>query len=194
MKPNVSNRLDWPTYSVGFAESFGFFPRLANLERREISRSTALRIRSARFSLASKTTSMRLSMPSGRRTSIGFTFIGGRPMRGSVADTGYVIKSSQKAISLIDTIPDIAYGFNYETEANMAIDDFHEDKLVKAAHLAGIQQAKAAWGRALVRINIVTEANTAIVVFHEFMLVLAAHLAVIHQAKAAWVRALFRII
>src|SRR3569832_662234 len=139
MKPNVSNRLDWPTYSVGFAESSGFFPRLANLERREISRSTALRIRSARFSLASRTASMRLSMPSGRRTSIGFTFIGGRPMRGSVADTGYVIKSSQKAISLIDTIPDIAYGFNIETEANKTNNKNHKNKQDKTTHKAGIQ-------------------------------------------------------
>lgn len=40
----------------------------------------------------------------------------------------------------------------------MAIDVFHEDMLVKAAHLAGIQQAKAAWGRALVRTDIDADA------------------------------------
>lgn len=102
---------------------------MANLERREISNSTALRIRSARFSLASRTSSMRLSIPSGRRTSIGFTFIGGRPMRGSVADTGYAIKSSQKAISLIDTIPDIAYGCNISNG---------RDKMATIEHRDGI--------------------------------------------------------
>ena len=36
----------------------------------------------------------------------------------------------------------------------MAIDIFHEDMLVKAAHLASIRQAKANWGRALVRTDI----------------------------------------
>lgn len=41
----------------------------------------------------------------------------------------------------------------------MAIDVFHEDMLVKAAHLAGIRQAKAAWGRALVRTDIDADAT-----------------------------------
>jgi hypothetical protein len=53
-------------------------------------------------------------MPSGKRTSIGFTFIGGRPIRGALPDIGISVKAPPKAISLIDCITDIAYDFNQQ--------------------------------------------------------------------------------
>lgn len=92
------------------AQPFGFGRR----SRRLISRSMASRINSARRFFPA-ISSMRSAVPSGTRTRIGFTFIGGRPMRPVVADIGKFVNSFSKAISLIDVVSDIAYKGNIET-------------------------------------------------------------------------------
>lgn len=88
---------------------------LGRRERREISRSTASRMNSARL-FGPASSSMRDACASVRRTSVGFVadlaLSGGRPMRAVVADIGMSVNSTSKAISLIDLVSDIAYKGN----------------------------------------------------------------------------------
>lgn len=88
---------------------------LGRRERREISRSTASRMNSARL-FGPASSSMRCACASVRRTSVGFVadlaFSGGRPMRAVVADIGMSVNRSSKAISLIDLVSDIGYKGN----------------------------------------------------------------------------------
>lgn len=58
------------------------------------------------------TASIRSAMPVGRRTTIGSTFKGGRPILAAVPDIGNSINRPLKAISLIDCITDIGYQGN----------------------------------------------------------------------------------
>lgn len=76
--------------------------------RRFSSRSTASRIKAAIWFFPTSA-SMRSTASTGRRTTVGFTFIEGRPMRAGLPDIGKSINLAPKAISLIDSITDIGY-------------------------------------------------------------------------------------
>lgn len=107
---------------------------LASASRNINSFSIASRINSARRFLPA-IASMRSGKSSGSRTSIGFTFIGGRPMRAGIFDTGKLVNFFSICTIkryLLLTVTDIGYKFKVQTRE---IDMTTQQNLNKASEL-----------------------------------------------------------
>lgn len=97
-------------------ESGTFVSRLASSASIASRMNTAIRLGPTRTSILCRTSSV-------SRTSVGFTFSGGLPMRRVVSDIGKFVKVPSKAISLIDRLSDIGYindiGYGSKAMANV---------------------------------------------------------------------------